>query len=156
MRRHEIIYWTSTGFVAFIMTISGALAITHTPQFMRALGHLGYPPYFANLLGIGKLAGIIVLLAPRLGRIKEWAYTGFGITVLSACYSHFSSGDGLLALEPLATFVALVVSYTKRPESRKPAWPTQADATHGEVALSARSRQTFSAEAGDWAREKMG
>ncbi len=133
MRRRELVYWIATGFVAFIMTISGTLAITHTPQFMRALGHLGYPSYFADLLGIGKLAGIIVLLAPKLGRVKEWAYAGFGITVLSACYSHFSSGDGLLALEPLATFIALVVSYIKRPASRRPTWPAEADETGGMV-----------------------
>lgn len=133
MGRCKLVYWTATGFVALIMTISGTLAITHTPQFMRALGHLGYPPYFADLLGIGKLTGVIVLLAPKLGRVKEWAYAGFGITVLSACYSHFSSGDGLLALEPLVTFIALVVSYTKRPASRRPTWPAQVDEPVGMV-----------------------
>ena len=154
MRRQEIVYWTATGFVAFIMTISGALAITHTPQFMRALGHLGYPPYFADLLGIGKLAGIIVLLAPRLGRVKEWAYAGFGITVLSACYSHFSSGDGLLALEPLATFMALVVSYAKRPASRRPASPPQIDETDRRFAVPASIPVMASPDLSDGARKK--
>jgi hypothetical protein len=52
-------------------------------------------------------------------KLKEWAYVGFGITVVSACYSHFWSGDGLMALEPLLTFAALVVSYRTRPASRK-------------------------------------
>lgn len=112
-------YWTATTFVALIMTISGALAITHAPIMMTALAHLGYPPYFSNLLGAGKLVGVCVLLAPGLGKIKEWAYVAFGITVLSACYSHFLSGDGLLALEPLVTFAALAISYSTRPESRR-------------------------------------
>jgi hypothetical protein len=120
MKKSELSYWISSAFVAFIMTVSGALAITHTPVFMQALKRLGYPPYFANLLGIGKLIGVVVLLAPGFGRLKEWAYAGFGITILSACYSHFSSGDGLLALEPLATFIALVISYSKRPQNRRP------------------------------------
>jgi hypothetical protein len=138
VKKREIVYWASTAFVAFIMTISGALAIRHTPQFMRALEHLGYPPYFANLLGIGKLAGIAVLLAPRLGRFKEWAYAGFGITVLSACYSHFSSGDGLLALEPLATFIALVISYVERPANRRSGRPDQNSAADTSFALAAQ------------------
>jgi DoxX-like family len=113
-----IIYWIATLFVAFIMTISGVLALTHSPDMMKALAHLGYPPYFSNLLGVSKLAGVCVLLLPGIARLKEWAYAGFGITILSASYSHLLSGDGLLALEPLVTFAALVLSYSMRPLSR--------------------------------------
>jgi hypothetical protein len=112
------IYWVATLFVASIMTISGVLALTHAPSMMTALAHLGYPAYFSNLLGVAKLAGVCVLLAPGLVRLKEWAYAGFGITILSASYSHLLSGDGLLALEPLVTFAALILSYTMRPPSR--------------------------------------
>lgn len=124
MKKQNVAYWLSTGLVAVIMAASGVLAILHVPQFMRALKHLGYPPYFANLLGIGKLTGVAVLLTPGFGRLKEWAYASFGITVLGACYSHFSSGDGWLALDPLATFIALVISYMRRPASRRAAAPT--------------------------------
>src|SRR5260221_13111379 len=106
------------------MTASGVLAISHAPPFMKALAHLGYPPYFSDLLGLGKLTGICVLLAPGLPRLKEWAYVAFAITVLSACYSHFNSGDGLMALEPLVTFAALVVSYVLRPATRRFQDPT--------------------------------
>ncbi len=119
MKKPNLGYWLATGFVAVIMAASGTLAILHVPQFMHALKHLGYPPYFANVLGFGKLCGVAVLLAPRLGRLKEWAYAGFGITVLAACYSHLSSGDGWLALDPLATFMALLISYAWRPASRR-------------------------------------
>jgi hypothetical protein len=119
MKKRTITYWIATVLVAFIMTASGTLAISHTPLFMKALAHLGYPPYFSNLLGSGKLIGVCVLLAPGLPKLKEWAYVAFGITVLSACYSHYSSGDGWLALEPLVTFTALVVSYLTRPTNRK-------------------------------------
>ena len=112
------IYWLANLFVAFIMTISGILALTHSPAMMQALEHLGYPPYFSNLLGVAKLIGVCVLLLPGTARLKEWAYAGFGITVLSASYSHLLSGDGLLALEPLVTFAALVLSYMMRPPNR--------------------------------------
>src|SRR4030088_1075240 len=115
VRGKTVTYWVATSFVVCIMAISGGLAITHAPLMMKALAHLGYPPYFSNLLGIGKLAGVCVLLTPGMPRFKEWAYTGFAITILSACYSHLCSGDGLLALEPLVAFAALVVSYVLRP-----------------------------------------
>lgn len=101
------------------MGISGSLAIVHARPMMKALAHLGYPAYFSNLLGIGKLAGIVVLLAPRWPRLKEWAYVGCAIVVLSAAYSHYNAGDGWMALDPLATFAALVVSYQTRPSDRR-------------------------------------
>ena len=112
-------YWGSTMFVACVMAISGGLAISHAAPFMRALAHLGYPRYFSNLLGLGKIVGVVVLLAPRLPRWKEWAYVAFGITVLSAIYSHLSSGDGWMALDPLVTFIALGFSYQLRPADRR-------------------------------------
>lgn len=113
-------YWIATGFVVCIMTISGVLAVAHAPSMMAALAHLGYPAYFSNLLGAAKLVGVCVLLVPGMVKLKEWAYVGFGITILSASYSHLLSGDGVAAaLEPLVTFAALVISYVARPASRK-------------------------------------
>jgi hypothetical protein len=123
------IYWLATLFVAFIMTISGILALTQSPAMMQALAHLGYPPYFSNLLGVAKLIGVCVLLLPGTARLKEWAYAGFGITVLSASYSHLLSGDGPLALEPLVTFAALILSYTTRSPTRTFFLPAPSHAT---------------------------
>ena len=112
-------YWIATGFVLVIMSVSGLLILFRAPTMMEGLAHLGYPVYFSTLLGAAKAAGVCVFLAPGMGKLKEWAYVGFGITILSACFSHFCSGDGWLALEPLATFAALVVSYKTRPASRR-------------------------------------
>ena len=119
MKAKTVTYWPATLFVVGIMAVSGLLAVIHSPVMMAGLAHLGYPPYFANLLGVAKLSGICVLLAPGLVRLKEWAYFGFGVIVLSAAYSHLSSGDGLMALEPLVTFAALMASYFTRPENRR-------------------------------------
>ena len=119
MKLKGAIYWISTGVVTFVLGVSGGMSIVHAAPLMKALGQLGYPPYFANILGVGKTIGLAVFLSPGLRRFKEWAYAGFSITILAACYSHFSSGDKLLALDPLVTFAALVISYFTRPESRK-------------------------------------
>ena len=118
MKTKKIVYWITTAWVVCIMTISGFMSVMHAPRMMEGFAHLGYPPSFANLLGAAKLLGVCVLLAPGCGRLKEWAYAGFGITILSASYSHLLSGDGLQALEPLITFTALAVSYWTRAADR--------------------------------------
>ena len=101
------------------MAVTGVLSVAHTKSMMEGFAHLGYPAYFANLLGGTKLLGVCALLAPRHERIKEWAYLGFSIVIISASYSHLNSGDGLKALEPLATLAALAVSYWGRPVDRR-------------------------------------
>ena len=40
------------------------------------LAHLGYPQYFANILGAWQLAAAAALIAPGLPLVKEWAYAG--------------------------------------------------------------------------------
>ena len=119
MKPKTVTYWITTTFVTLILGISGGMSILHAAPLMKALKHLGYPEYFANILGVGKAIGLLVFLAPGMPRFKEWAYAGFSITILSACYSHFSSGDRLLALEPLLTFAALAGSYFTRPDNRR-------------------------------------
>ena len=113
-----LLFWITTAWVAGIMTVTGGRPVAHTKPMMEGFAHLGYPVYFANLLGIAKLLGVCALLVPRLARIKEWAYAGFAIVIVSASYSHLNSGDGLKALEPLATLAALAVSYWARPADR--------------------------------------
>lgn len=127
-------YWIATGFAALIMTISGGMAITRAAPMMKALAHLGYPPYFSDLLGMGKLIGVCVLLAPGLVKWKEWAYVAFSIVVLSACWSHLQSGDGWMALEPLVTLGALVISYRTRPANRRFVYP-KGESANGEMEL---------------------
>jgi uncharacterized membrane protein YphA (DoxX/SURF4 family) len=118
MKARKISFWITTAWVAGVMGISGVLSVSHAKSMMEGFAHLGYPGYFANLLGVAKLLGVCALLMPGLVRIKEWAYAGFAITIVSASYSHLSSGDGLQSLEPLATLAALAVSYWTRPAYR--------------------------------------
>jgi len=133
MKMKKTGYWITTAWVAIVMTISGSFAIIHQPAMMKGLAHLGYPVYFSNLLGFAKVIGVVVLLVPRQVRLKEWAYAGFGITIISASYSHLQSGDGVIALEPLITLAALAASYLLRSTDRIFFLPSSfATATTGE------------------------
>jgi len=118
MKSRKILYTITTAWVAGVMTITGVLSVAHAKSMMEGFAHLGYPPYFANFLGVAKLLGVYALLVPGFARIKEWAYAGFAIVIVSASFSHLKSGDGLKALEPLATLAALAVSYWSRPVDR--------------------------------------
>jgi hypothetical protein len=71
-----------------------AYAQLQLPQVAEAFAHLGFPDYFRVELACAKLLGVVVLLAPVPARLKEWAYAGFAITLVSALIAHFAVGDG--------------------------------------------------------------
>ncbi len=122
MKARVITYWISTGLTAAMMTLSAVLYLTRNPKMMAAFtGHLGYPGYFPTILGVAKLLGLAALLAPRLGRLKEWAYAGFTFTFIGAFLSHLAVGDTKDAVAPLVSLVLLAASYLLRPADRRPA-----------------------------------
>lgn len=80
----------------------------YTPDYDRM--HL--PHYLRNELSVFKILGLIVLVLPQFSiRVKEWAYAGFGITLISAIVAHYSSGDALIrSLEPVIFLAVLSLS----------------------------------------------
>jgi DoxX-like family len=55
---------------------------------------------------------VVLLLAPVPARLKEWAYAGFAITLVSALIAHIAVGDGPEAWGFAAgTSVLWVLSY---------------------------------------------
>jgi hypothetical protein len=71
-----------------------AYAQLRLPQVAEAFTRFGFPAYFRVELAWAKLLGIVMLLAPVAARLKEWAYAGFAITLVSALIAHFAVGDG--------------------------------------------------------------
>ena len=71
-----------------------AYAQLRLPQVADAFTHLGFPAYFRVELSLAKLLGVVLLLAPVPGRLKEWAYAGFAFDLGSALIAHLSVGDG--------------------------------------------------------------
>jgi len=92
-KANTIVYWTVTALFCLQMSFT-AYAQLRLPQVAEAFTHLGFPGYFRVELSWAKLLGVVLLLAPVPARLKEWAYAGFAITIVSALIAHFAVGDG--------------------------------------------------------------
>lgn len=112
MKKEKIIYWTSTGIIAAVMLWS-AYNFTFNPGMKGAFAHFGLPNWFRVELTIAKILGALVLLLPGIHyRIKDFAYAGFAITLVSASVAHLSSGDSVLVEIGHTLFlIALLLSY---------------------------------------------
>lgn len=119
-RKATTVYWVGTLFVALTALVAGAMDILHLDPLFGLMLHLGYPSYFAAILGVWKVLGAIVLLAPRYPLVKEWAYAGMFIDYSSALISHMASGDAFGAMSgSIIAMVALAASWYLRPQSRR-------------------------------------
>lgn len=96
---------------------------------VEGVRHLGYPDYFRTMLTIFKVICALVLILPIVSRrVKEWAYVGFAITMISAFVS-YAAVDGMvpLLLLPviflgilLASFFTLQkIGLERKPESQR-------------------------------------
>jgi DoxX-like family len=118
MTKRSIAYWATTALVGAVTLSAAYTYLTAAPEALENFRHVGYPQQLRVLLGIGKLAGAIVLLLPRLPALKEWAYAGFTFMWVAAVVAHYLAGDGALSLLPVALLGALAVSYVTRSASR--------------------------------------
>ena len=93
MVRIKIAWWIVTALFCLQIGFTAYAQLT-LPQVADAFTHLGFPGYFRVELSWAKFLGIVLLLAPVPARVKEWAYAGFAITLVSALIAHLAVGDG--------------------------------------------------------------
>jgi uncharacterized membrane protein YphA (DoxX/SURF4 family) len=119
-RARTIGFWVATGLVALGFLTGGVFDAARGPDVRAVMSHLGYPAYFAAILGVWKVLGGLAILAPRLPRLKEWAYAGMVFDLSGAVISHVVVGDGAKAVTTPAILLLLVVaSWALRPASRR-------------------------------------
>jgi uncharacterized membrane protein YphA (DoxX/SURF4 family) len=110
MNGKKIGFWLATVLVALAMIAGGALDFLLIDDVKAGMDHLGYPYYFARIIGIWKVLGGIAILAPGLPKLKEWAYAGIFFDLSGAFASHLSVGDGIDKLAPPIVLAALLVA----------------------------------------------
>ena len=129
MRKMKVIvYWAATAVIAFELLAGGVTDLVHGgtdvvagQPVVEVLAHLGYPAYLLTILGLWKLLGGIVLLAPRFPRLKEWAYAGAFFVYTGAAASGVVRGwddPGTLIWGPLIFAAITLASWALRPQSR--------------------------------------
>lgn len=100
MKAHKGIFvgfWIVTALFAFQMGFT-AYAQLRLPQVAAEFTHIGMPAWFRIELSWAKFAGLAALLIPQVpARLKEWAYAGFAITLISAVIAHLAIGEGVAA-----------------------------------------------------------
>ncbi len=112
-KKTTIAYWILT--VLFLLPMAGSAFgyLSRSDAMVESFTHLGYPIYFMLGLGVAKLLGVVGILQPVSTRIKEWAYAGFGFTLVAASISHGVSGDGPAGIIPPLVMLGFVgASYT--------------------------------------------
>ena len=113
-------YWTTTILIALAFLSGGAAYLARADVPLRGMAELGYPAYFVTILGMWKVLGGLAILAPRLPRLKEWAYAGIAFDLTGAAFSHAAMGDPTAkVIVPLVLLVIAAVSWLLRPASRK-------------------------------------
>ena len=81
--KHRVngVYWAVTGLMAAFMLMASIPDVLRQPQAI------------VLFLGTAKILGVLAVLIPGTGRLKEWAYAGLIFDLTGALYSHLSVGD---------------------------------------------------------------
>jgi len=115
----SIAYWVTTGMVVFAMSSGGVAELTHRPETIDGMKQLGYPVYFAMILGVWKLLGSVALVIPRFPRLEEWAYAGIFFNMTGAAVSHLVCQDAAWHVAVTLGLAALALaSWGLRPADR--------------------------------------
>ena len=124
MTRRAIVYWVATTCIGLEALVGGVVGLTNGREMVMAgepidnvLVHLGYPLYFARILGVAEVLAGVAILVPGFPRLKEWAYAGLFFNMAGAAVSRAVRGDGVAHIvAPL--ILALVALSSVNPESR--------------------------------------
>jgi DoxX-like family len=107
-----LLFWVFTGLFCLEMSFTAYYELL--PQGAQAFARLGFANgAFRYELSLAKLVGAAVLLIPMIPvRLREWAYAGFAINLVSAVIAHSSISDRPLAFVPSTlTSVLWAASY---------------------------------------------
>ncbi|MBV8252213.1 MAG: DoxX family protein [Chitinophaga sp.] len=114
-----IVYWIATIIILLETAVGSYWDLAQIPFVQQVFVKLGYPSYLLYIIGAWKIAAVFILITPKLGRQKEWAYCGIFLIYITAAYSHIAAHDAAGAAGPIVFAVLSLLSWATRPDSRK-------------------------------------
>ncbi|MNQ75248.1 hypothetical protein D3C85_900340 [compost metagenome] len=108
----KIVYWTGIILTSLWFGASGFFELTTNPIVWGITQQLGYPEHFIYLLGVFKVAGVIVLLIPnKLLRLKEWVFAGVFFDITFAFFSKLAVLGFSATTDAIIAFIMVSVTY---------------------------------------------
>ena len=110
----NLVYWISTIIFSALMIFSSVGGLKPSQQSIQIIHDgLGYPIYFIQFISVAKLLGVIIILIPGRGRIKDWAYAGLFFDLAGAIYSGIAASGKFdpLMLTMLLWILPGILSY---------------------------------------------
>lgn len=106
------VYWTSTAVIALLLLASSYTYLFHGAT-IEGISKLGFPDFFRQQLAVLKiLAAVLIVLPQTPTHVKEWAYAGIGLFLLTAIVAHTAHKDPIaITLINIAFFALLAVSH---------------------------------------------
>ncbi|RDC54365.1 DoxX family protein [Pedobacter chinensis] len=113
LKTTKTIYWIGAILTSLWFGTSGICELTKNAIVWDITLQLGYPPYFIYVLGIAKLAGIVVLLIPdKFLRLKEWVFAGIFFDIIFAFSSKLVVIGPAATIDAIIAFTIVAVTYT--------------------------------------------
>lgn len=112
MNTVKIVYWITTVLLALLLVGSAFADITLAEPIVAGMTKVGIPLFLMPFFGVMKILGIITILLPALGRLREGAYAGIIFYAIGAIYVHICAGDAIAEMAGAFTmFILVITSY---------------------------------------------
>lgn len=107
----KLTYWISTGVISAFLLFSG-YTYFFSKSTIKGLLELGFPDFFRIQLGILQILAVVVLLLPKIPiYVKDWAYAGVGLFLITALVAHIAHQDSIfISIFLIVLFCILGVS----------------------------------------------
>lgn len=108
----KITFYISTIILSLSMLWGGYLDASQNEMAVLGITSLGYPAYFAVIIGVAKILGVIGIWQGKVRWLRSWAYAGFTFDTLGAVISTLVAGFSIVfALPALISLVIVLISF---------------------------------------------
>jgi len=107
----QVTYWLSTSLVSLLLLWSAWSYVFHAAT-IGGIQALGFPDYFRIELAVLKIIAAVVLIVPLVPvQMKEWAYAGVGLFLITAIVAHTAHKDPIaISVFNAVMFLVLITS----------------------------------------------